>query len=320
MDARDITKPYTSGALRGGTHAHTWSGDGEWISFTYNDYILEQLAKKDSNYKDLRVVGVMSSSKNVKVSDDQNSLEANNGEYFSAVISQVNNKPRWGSDEIDRAFDECWIGKEGYERSDGIQQKKALAFQGNVYSDEGKVKTEIFVADLPSDISKARVGFPLEGTSSTMPNVPQGVSQTRITFTKQGVKGPRHWLRSSPDGSMIFFLAEDNDKLIQVFSVSPNGGTISQITFNKNSVSSPFNISSDGKKVAYMSDGSIFVTNLDNHKSERITRRLDNPKNLLGAPIWSHGDKMIAYNRYVQTSAGNYLQLFLLKNSKENIQ
>src|SRR5690606_34267035 len=45
MDARDVTEPYTPGALRGGTHAHSWSGDGQWLSFTYNDHILEQLSK-----------------------------------------------------------------------------------------------------------------------------------------------------------------------------------------------------------------------------------------------------------------------------------
>src|SRR5690606_3611959 len=35
MDARDVSPPFTPGALRGGTHAHSWSGDGQWISFTY---------------------------------------------------------------------------------------------------------------------------------------------------------------------------------------------------------------------------------------------------------------------------------------------
>ena len=34
MDARNIVPPFTPGALRGGSHAHSWSGDGKWISFT----------------------------------------------------------------------------------------------------------------------------------------------------------------------------------------------------------------------------------------------------------------------------------------------
>ena len=40
IDARDVTAPFTPGALRGGTHAHAWSGDGKWISFTYQDAAL----------------------------------------------------------------------------------------------------------------------------------------------------------------------------------------------------------------------------------------------------------------------------------------
>src|SRR5690606_16502671 len=59
MDARDIVPPFTKGALRGGTHAHSWSGDGQWISFTYNDYVMEQLGKADMAIRDLRTVGIM---------------------------------------------------------------------------------------------------------------------------------------------------------------------------------------------------------------------------------------------------------------------
>lgn len=312
MDARDISQPFTPGALRGGTHAHNWSGDGKWISFTYNDYILAQLAKKDSNYKDTRVVGVMSSSEKVKVSNPDSSLENNNGEYFSAVVTRVTDKPKWGSDEIDRAFDECWIGNDGYKKSDGQKQERAIAFQGNVYDKQGKVKTEVFVADLPDDITKARNGFPIEGTATTRPNVPAGVTQRRITFTAKGIEGPRHWLRSTPDGSLIAFLARDTTGLIQIYGVSPNGGKINQITFNKFSVTSPFNFSPDGNKIAYMADGSVFVTDLQTHNSERETIRFDDPKVLLGAPVWSHDGKMIAYNRYATNQAGRFLQIFLL--------
>lgn len=39
-DARDLTEPLTPGALRGGTHVHVFSGDGQWISFTYEDALL----------------------------------------------------------------------------------------------------------------------------------------------------------------------------------------------------------------------------------------------------------------------------------------
>src|SRR5690606_10296582 len=123
MDARDITPPFTQGALRGGTHAHSWSGDGRWVSFTYNDYVMEQLAKKDASIRDLRTVGIMVPG-DVEVVQD-NTLESNSGARFSVIVTEVTENPEWGSNEIDKAFDECWIGKAGYQRADGGWQAKA---------------------------------------------------------------------------------------------------------------------------------------------------------------------------------------------------
>jgi len=199
MDARNIYSPFTQGALRGGTHAHCWSGDGKWISFTYNDYILEQLGKTDKCVKDLRAVGIMVPSEKVKV-PDYNNLENNDGEMFSVVITEVLENPRPASDEIMKAFDECWIGKIGYKKTDGSLQEKAVAFQGHVITKNGKVKTECFVADLPEDISNPKVNSPLEGTPVTRPGVPEGIHQRRITNTENGMEGPRNWLRTTPDG------------------------------------------------------------------------------------------------------------------------
>ena len=34
LDARDLTPPFTPGALRGGTHLHVFSHDGQFVSFT----------------------------------------------------------------------------------------------------------------------------------------------------------------------------------------------------------------------------------------------------------------------------------------------
>jgi len=42
LDARDITPPFTPGALRGGSHVHVWDPAGEWVSFTYEDHVLAQ--------------------------------------------------------------------------------------------------------------------------------------------------------------------------------------------------------------------------------------------------------------------------------------
>ncbi|HTN75482.1 MAG TPA: DUF3748 domain-containing protein, partial [Pirellulaceae bacterium] len=43
LDACDLTPPFVSGALRGGSHLHTFSPDGAWVAFTYEDHLLAQL-------------------------------------------------------------------------------------------------------------------------------------------------------------------------------------------------------------------------------------------------------------------------------------
>ena len=314
MDARNVTPPFTPGALRGGTHAHNWSADGKWISFTYNDYIMQQLEKKDAGIKDLRTVGVMAPGHPVHVPDDP-SEENNSGEMFSVVIAQVTPNPKPGSDEIDKAFDEGWIGANGYQKSDGSRQHRAIAFQGEVTNVDGTKKTEVFVVDLPEDITKARPGEPLEGTPTTRPNVPSGVLQRRITYTSNGIQGPRHWLRCTPDGKIIGFLSKDSNNVIQVFGVSPNGGAIVQLTFNPYSVQGPFNFSPDGKYLAYLADNSVFVTGIETRKSKRLTPQSSGVEQVVGSVVWSNSGAMLAFNKYVKDHKTDkvYLQIFIIK-------
>jgi hypothetical protein len=312
LDARDIISPFTAGALRGGTHAHSWSADGKWISFTYNDFIIDQLSKTDTSIKDIRVVAVMNNSKKVTVPDTTN-VENNSGKFFSAVVTEVIDHPAWGSDEIDKAFDEGWIGNKGYIQKNGKRQKRAIAFQGNVKDENGKTKTEVFVADIPDDITKTKDGCPLQGTETTRPCVPAGVAQRRITFTEKGIIGPRFWLRTTQEGKWIGFLSTDDKNIVQLFLVSPNGGEIKQLTHNSFSIEGPFNFSPDGKLVTYIADNSVFITHLQTGVSERLTIKSTESAKPTGPVVWSNNGKMLAYNRYVKSDSGSpYLQVFLL--------
>ncbi|WPP51900.1 DUF3748 domain-containing protein [Catalinimonas niigatensis] len=314
MDARDVTEPFTAGALRGGTHAHTWSGDGQWISFTYNDEVIEQLDKSKYDIRDMRTVGVMMPAGPVQVEDDSR-LENNSGELFSVVAAQVTDQPAWGSDEIDKAYDEGWIGTEGYRKQDLSWQKRAIAFQGDLKDSLGNTHTEIFVLDLPEDPSQARADKkPLEGTATTPPNVPDGVAQRRITFTSKGIIGPRHWLRTTSEGTMIGFLSEDTQGVIQIFGVSLNGGEVKPLTANPFSVQGSFNFSPNSRYLAYPADNSIFITDLETGKSDRITARFTDEDAPVGGVVWSNDGRMLAYNRYVKSNEGRYLQIFLLKD------
>jgi len=311
MDARDITPPFTEGALRGGTHAHSWSGDGKWISFTYNDYVMEQLASTDTTIRDLRTVGIMVPHP-VDV-DPDTTLENNSGAYFSVVVTDVTENPNPGSDEIDKAFDECWIGQDGYQQADGSWQDKAIAFQGNVRNEMGETVTEVFVVDLPADPTHAAGRQPLEGTPTSRPGTPRGVAQRRITRTTRGVEGPRHWLRTTPDGNLICFLAVDENDIVQLFGVSPNGGAIRQLTDHDFPIQGPFNIDPAGQWVAYPADNSVFVLELATGNTFRVTDRFSDGDKPVGAPNWSPDGQAIAYNRYVGVADDRFLQVFLLK-------
>src|SRR5690625_7146699 len=74
----------------------------------------------------------------------------------------------------------------------------------------------------------------LRGTETTRPLPLSSVQQRRVTFTTDrqypGVQGPRQWMKSMPDGSRLFFMMKDDAGIVQLFSVSPNGGEINQIT------------------------------------------------------------------------------------------
>jgi len=310
MDARNIIAPFTAGALRGGTHAYSWSSDGEWICFTYNDYIIEQLSKTDSAVKDLRTIAVMVPGK-VTVPADT-AMENNSGEKFSVVVAEVKEDPAPGSDEIDKAFDEGWIGKKGYKKKDGSWQHRAIAFQGNVKNNQQQTIAEVFVTDIPDDVTIATTGKPLQGTATTRPGIPHGVTQRRITYTEKGIVGPRHWLKSSSDGSLIFFLTKDKNDIVQIFAVSPNGGDIVQVSNNAFSVDGPINVSPDDQYISYIADNSVFITDIKTHESFRLNPadKINPPS---GAAIWSNNGKMLAFNRKLKQSDAAYYQVFVLK-------
>src|SRR5690606_548924 len=110
MDARDTSFPFSPGALRGGTHRHQFSGDGQWIGFTYNDALLKKLEDSTGHSHNLRTIGVSKKSIRVEVSDSTDG-ENFSGEWFSAIVVTVVPSPTPGTDQINRAAGDSWIGQ-----------------------------------------------------------------------------------------------------------------------------------------------------------------------------------------------------------------
>jgi hypothetical protein len=313
LDARDLTPPFTPGALRGGSHVHVWDAAGEWVSFTYEDHILAQFNEPGPEHEmNLRNVGVSVPARSVRAS--QGHPRNHGGDYFSALATRTTALPKPGSDEIVKAFEEGWIGTNGYVNSGGKHQRRALAFQGNVVTERGKIISEVFVADLPEDITQAGDG-PLAGTETQMPRPPKGTSQRRLTFTAQrkfpGLQGPRHWLRSSPDGSRIAFLMRDDAGIAQLWTVSPNGGAPKQLTRNPWGVASAFSWSPDGKHIACVMDNSVFLIDGQSGVSTRLTSRsVDDLAPRPEACVFSPHGRAIAYVRRVLADDGVFNQVF----------
>jgi len=316
LDARDLTPPYTPGALRGGTHVHVFSGDGAWVSFTYEDHVLAQFQEATpDNDINLRNVGVSAPFGPVQPSQDHPRNHA--GSHFSCLVTRTTAHPKPGSDEISKAFSDAWVGTNGYTKKDGSRQRRAIAFQGHVLLRDGKRISEAFIVDLPEDVTIAGKES-LEGTARRAPAPPKGTRQRRLTYTGKrkypGLQGPRHWLRSSADGSKVAFLMKDDEGIVQLWTVSPNGGPPQQVTRNSWDVASSFSWSPDGKRIAYVADHSVFATDAATGHTLRLTPRWDastgpRPE----ACVFSPDGKRIAFVRRIPHETGNvYNQIFVV--------
>ena len=312
LDARNLAPPFTPGALRGGTHLHVFSSDGAWISFTYEDYILSRFPENGPGHDiNQRSVGVSAPFGPVRV--PRTHPRNHDGEYFSVLVTRTTSNPQPGSNEISRAFSDAWVGSHGYLRKDRTRQNRAIAFQGTVCSEAGVEVPEVFIVDIPDDLTIPSEG-PLEGTETRKPLPPKGTRQRRLTHTTgrkhPGIQGPRHWLRSSPDGARIAFLMRDDQGTVQLWTISPNGGDPIQTTHNVHDISSAFSWHPDGTSIAHVMDTSVCVSDIKTGCTERVTPPCDSA----GAPrpeacVFSPDGRKIVYLRSASSGATAYNQI-----------
>ena len=314
LDARDVVPPFTPGALRGGSHVHVFSPDGNLASFTYEDHVLAMLANGPGEHDlNQRNIGVCFPR---PVVVPKSHPRNHDGDYFSVVVTRTTAQPKPGSDQISRAFEEAWVGTNGYLGADGTRQRHALAFQGHVVTERGETISEVFVVDLPEDLTLAGDG-PLQGTPTRAPFPPKGTTQRRLTFTADrrfpGIQGPRHWLRSSPDGSRIAFLMRDDAGVVQLWTIPPNAGRPIQLTKNPWDVASAFTWTPDGRAIAHVMDSSIFLTDATTGRSQRLTQRTTDPDSPRPeACVVSPGGRHVAYVRPVRDGVLTRNQVFVL--------
>jgi hypothetical protein len=299
LDACDITPPFTPGALRGGSHVHVFSPDGSRLSFTYNDHVMHEW----NRLEDLRNVGVAVPLH--AVCPVKQHPREYDGSHFCVLVSRTTSSPQAGSDEINRAYEEGWIGNGGYLRPDGSRQRWALAFIGDTRAENGATVPEVYIVDLPESLNDyAQPGVaPLEGTATQLPAPPHGVQQRRLTFTHQRrypglVTTPRHWLRSSPDGSEIAFLMRDDAGVVQLWSISPCGGEPRQITHGTQDMQSAFSWHPEGGSLAIVCDNSVMLCDSQSGEMRRLTQRSATPP-IGDAVVFSPDGRQIAWMNVV---------------------
>ena len=315
MDSRDVTFPYTPGALRGGTHRHEWSRDGKWIGFTYNDAILKKLEDSTGVVLNLRTIGVSARLPGITV--DQDAAGENvQGEWFSALVVRVVPDPEPGSDQISHAASDSWVGSRGYRRPDGSWQV-ARAFLGRVTSRDGKQVDELFVVDIPDSIHVRGDDGPLEGTPVSMPMPPARTGQRRLTFTAfMPYPGCSGVVRSSSDGKKIAFVASDSTGIRQLFLISPEGGTPSQLTRHASDVQSGARWRPGDQSVCYIWNNCLVKCEVSDRPFKKRVRILTAPSaNPPSNPVWSNDGTLIAFNRMVTSQTGGLpvKQIFILR-------
>ncbi len=307
-DARDITPPYTPGALRGGTHRHEWDGTGIWLGYTYNDEIMKKAGT------DLRTIGVTKLGSPVEVADRNEDKYEGNGEGFSALVVRVVPDPKPGSDEVNRAAGDSWVGLHGYAKEDGTRQL-ARGFIGRIVAKEGREVEEVFIVDIPADITKPGEWGPLEGTDTAFPAPPEGASQRRLTWTEKWKHpGAAGTCWSSPDGQWITFLANDDRGMAQIFAVTPTGGDPVQVTRLDGGVACAPRWSPSGNGlVAVSRSGRLFIVPPPDGSPGEVVwiteRAKESPPH---KPVWSTTGETIAFNRKVKSDSGIYTQVFVV--------
>lgn len=305
LDARNFVSPYTPGALRGGSHVHTFSGDGLWISFTYEDHVL---ATSDSprSGRNQRNIGVAAPYGPVLV--PKSHPRNHSGSAFSVLVTKTTDAPRSGSDDITRAYSDAWIGKDGYLAVNGSRQKRAIAFIGNVLGADGIEVPELFVVDIPQDVTRSGK-HALCGTKQTRPYPPHGTVQRRLTHTTErkypGLGAVRHWPRSSPDGSKIAFLMRDDEGKTQLWTISPHGKDLNQLTHNVLPMESAFTWRPDGLAIACVANQQIYEILVETGETVPLMASPEQGSSLRPeAVVYSPDGTLIAYMKEVKSLDG----------------
>lgn len=317
LDARDMVEPFTLGAHRGGSHVHQFSPQGDWISFTYEDEYLEVLASRGvAAEKNQRNIGV--AIPNVPTSVLPRHPRNQSAGHYCLICSETWDVPQPGSDQIQRAYEESWVGNSGYQKTDGTYQARSLVFLGDVITSAGRKSTELFIVDLPEDAVVQDQSNRSESSAAHKRLKPcPGIRQRRLTYLTEGpepgLQGVRFWPRSTPDGEFVFVLKKDERGIVQFWRVQTSDGQSQQWTKNPYDISSAFTVSSDGRWLAHVMNSAVCVTSCLDGRTIYLTESFSSEDQPLPeAVVWNPTGDSIALVRPQRIEGSWYNQIFVI--------
>ena len=293
------------GTLSGGTHAHSWNADG-WLSFTYNDAWLERQSQIESSVRDIRTVGFMVPGMPIAIESPpgNQACEEFGGTYAAFLAATVTPAARSGSDEIEFAVEECWLGKD-----------RSIAFLGGVRDHTGRIVNEIYTCKLPSHSELHRIVGQSESSASKTGGPLKPVAhceQRRLTHTVKrkfpGVQGPRNWLVSSPNGKTLYAPMKDDRGIVQLFGIDGATGSIQQITELDFSIESQITLNAAGTTCGFVCQQRIGLATVSTGETRWLSQT--SPHRIVGAIHFVEPDRLL-FNRRVGTESDGWVQIFV---------
>jgi hypothetical protein len=227
LDHRDIAtdRDTLPGSLRGGTHRHEYTWNGNRIGFTYNDFLMQ-------NYD--RTVGYM---------EPRPDAPGGASHYTVLMVPTVpidTAKPG----EIEKAWADSWVGRDGRMRA---FIARARAADGINY------EQSLFVADIPLNVDITTAD---SGNATRYPTPPKEVTIRRLTQTwADGI------VRGTLDGKWITYYAKAPDDSTQAFMIPSDGSApAKQITSLPGGITSGLRWHPTGNSILCISNNAIVAT------------------------------------------------------------
>jgi hypothetical protein len=199
------------------------------------------------------------------------------------VAAHVTQHAQLGSDQIESAVEECWLGS-----------RPAIAFQGAVRDSIGNLHHEVFVSELSLNNGATHCSAQRRVTRTLDRNFP-------------GLQGPRCWLAASPCGEFVYFLARDDRGTVQLHRVASSGLTpIDQITDLACSIEGQISLDPLGEYCSFLCDQMMTVVDL---RSGRISFQSEKCDWLLSGAVHFASKGRLLCNGYVPSHSGLYLQV-----------